>query len=250
MSHESVTHPTGAYRYLPAIAAYSSGVAAEPGFEFTALRFRETQTLADGFNRIDRELADRGLGAQALVGLELRSPGAFDFETFAAFNDEYHALLEARGLMVDGVNPISRTNVIPLHDGPTAPSILTAYLVRPSETPGTRDFVIAGSGEVRGPLLPENIAARGDVSPDGIALKADIVIEELADRLASLEAERAEATTVNVYTSHSVDHLGAKLLAGFPSIAHAGYVRWQATPPVAEIEFEMDCSRVGSLIFL
>ena len=250
MSHESVTHPTGTYRFLPAIAAYSSGVAAEPGFEFTALRFRDTPSLADGFVRIDLEIANLGLSAQALVGLELRSPGVFDFVSFAAFNDEYRKLLDARGLMVDGVNPISRTNVIPLHAGPLAPSILTAYLVRPSEAAGVRDFVIAGSGEVRGPLLPENIAARGDVSPSGLALKAEVVIEELADRLASLQAELAGATTVNVYTAHGIDHLGAKLLFEFPAIAQNGYVRWQATPPVDEIEFEMDCSRVSSLTSL
>ena len=115
MTLEVVLHPSGSYRFLPAITAYSAGFAASEGYEITALRLLDCPTLSVGLERIDQEIERRGLPASALAGLQLRSPGAFSFEAFAKFNDEYRQLLINRGLIIDGVNPISRTNVIPIH---------------------------------------------------------------------------------------------------------------------------------------
>ena len=41
----------GSYRYIPAVQ-YSSGVAAEDGFELERARFRRPVSLAEGFARL------------------------------------------------------------------------------------------------------------------------------------------------------------------------------------------------------
>ena len=57
----AIQHPSGGYRYLPAIPAYSAGVAAESGYGIHAIRFRHVLPLAAGFELIDQVLAARGL---------------------------------------------------------------------------------------------------------------------------------------------------------------------------------------------
>jgi hypothetical protein len=243
MSHIAVPHPSGSYRFLPAISAYSAGVAPTTGYDIAAWRFLDSPSLAEGFERIDREIARRRLTPAALVGLELRSPAAFDFESFAKFNDEYRQLLTDRSLLIGEINPIARTNVIPLRDGPAEPAIMTAFIMQPSERAGGIDFIVAGAGEIEGDLEPENIVARGDLSPVGLAAKVDCVLSQMIARLVALGAGIDSPTTINVYTAHDVEHLSTVIASHLPATARNGFVRWMARPPVNEIEFEMDCRR-------
>jgi len=243
MSHIAIPHVSGSYRFLPAISAYSAGVAATSGYDIAAWRFLDSPSLVEGFERIDREIARRRLAPAALVGLELRSPAAFDFESFAKFNDEYRQLLTARSLLIGEVNPIARTNVIPLRDGPAEPAITTAFIVQHSEGAGGVDFIVAGAGEIEGDLRPENIVARGDLSPAGLAAKVDCVLSQMTARLVALGAGTDSPTTINVYTAHNVEHLSTVIVSHLPAAARNGFVRWMARPPVKEIEFEMDCRR-------
>ena len=246
MSLVAIPHAAGGFRFLPAISAYSAGVAAASGYEIAALRFLDSPSLAHGFERLDREIARRGLPSSALVGLELRSPGAFDFDGFAKFNDEYRQLLIDRALLIGDINPVSRTNVIPLYDGPTEPAILTAFIVQPSEGSGGVDFIVAGAGEVNGDLGPENIVARGDVSPEGLRKKTDFVLDEMEARLVALGADTNSPTTINVYTAHDIEHLTSTIASRLPAAERNGFVRWLARPPISEIEFEMDCRKFSS----
>jgi hypothetical protein len=85
--YAAALHRTGTYRYLPAIAPYSSGVAAEPGHEIIGLRFETPPAVAEGFARLDRECAARGLPPTALTGFELRSPAPFAFGAYDEFNE-------------------------------------------------------------------------------------------------------------------------------------------------------------------
>jgi len=241
-------HPSGNYRFLPAITAYSAGFAASEGFEITALRLLDCPTLSIAFERIDAELTKRGLAPAALAGLQLRSPGAFSFEGFAEFNDEYRQSLIKRGLIIDGVNPISRTNVIPIHQQPSAPSIAVAFIVSPTQGHGASDFVVAGAGEVDGDLGPENIVARGDLSQKGLSLKVDCVLDIMLERLHALGVENP--TTVNVYTAHVVSNLNEMIEKKLPSISRHGYSTWLTTPPVKEIEFEMDCASYSKWVVI
>ena len=248
MRPSAVLHPSGNYRFLPAITAYSAGFAASEGFEITALRLLDCPTLSIAFERIDAELTKRGLAPAALAGLQLRSPGAFSFEGFAEFNDEYRQSLIKRGLIIDGVNPISRTNVIPIHQQPSAPSIAVAFIVSPTQGHGARDFVVAGAGEVDGDLGPENIVARGDLSQKGLSLKVDCVLDIMLERLHALGVENP--TTVNVYTAHVVSNLNEMIEKKLPSVSRHGYSTWLTTPPVKEIEFEMDCASYSKWVVI
>jgi hypothetical protein len=245
MPNDAVRHSTGVYRYLPAIAPYSSGVAAEPGYEILGLRFDDPPPVPDGFARLDRELAARGLPASALVGIELRSPEPFSFGAFDSFNQIYRQLLEARGLLEGGVNPIARTNVVPVTGAPAQPVLLSAFVVQPSSGAGGTDFVVAGSGEVDGPLDPSGIVARGDLSQAGLAAKAAYVLGEMRARLAALGQSPDAPTLINVYTAHELSRLGKALTEHLPAVNRSGWVHWLTRPPLVEVEFEMDLRRVS-----
>lgn len=236
-------HPAGSHRFLPAISPYSAGFAANPGYAITALTLRNSRTLEGGFLAIDKELVRRALPPSALAGLQLRSPGAFSFDAFQEFNLAYNALLNQRNLILDGVNPISRTNVIPMHDGPDQPIIEVAFIVHPTSDNGGTDFVVAGAGEIPGELDPENIVARGNLSPEGMNAKVTCVLEIMNERLAALGYDGKSPTEVNVYTVHEIPRLAEKIARQLPSIYRFGYANWITKPPVEEIEFEMDCSR-------
>ncbi len=250
MTLEVVLHSSGSYRFLPAITAYSAGFAASEGYEITALRLQNCPTLASGLERIDQELEGRGLPASALAGLQLRSPGAFSFEAFGKFNDEYRQLLIDRGLIIDGVNPISRTNVIPIHQKSAATSIAVAFIVHPSQGHGGSDFVVAGAAEISGDLGPENIVARGDASQEGLSLKVDCVLDIMLERLRALEASDGSPTTINVYTAHEISGLSEKIAIKLPSTSKNGFTTWLTKPPVEELEFEMDCSSYSNWVVI
>lgn len=242
----AIDHPSGSFRFLPATSAYSAGIAASDGFEITALRLLDCPSLVNGFSRIDDEIKRRGLSSTALVGIQIRSPGAFSLEGFAKFNSAYRQLLDDRSLTLGDVNPISRTNVIPVNEGPTEPSIAMAFIVHPSKGPGGSDFIIAGAGEVDGGLGAENIVARGDLSPEGLASKVECVLGIMLKRLVALAAAGNSPTIVNVYTAHEISGLTQAIESKLPSIAKNGYTSWLMRPPVNEIEFEMDCLRYSN----
>ena len=242
MTLEALLHPNESFRFLPALSAYSAGFAASDGYEITALRLLDCPTLSTGLERIDQEINRLGLPASALAGLQLRSPGVFSFEEFGKFNDEYRHLLIDRGLIIDGINPISRTNVIPIHQKPAAPSIAVAFIVHPSQGQGGSDYVIAGATEVNGELGPENIIARGDLSQKGLSLKVEFVLDIMLERLHALDVADERPTTVNVYTVHEIFGLTEKIEFKLRTISRNGYTVWLTRPPASELEFEMDCA--------
>ena len=247
-SLQSVAHPSGSHRYLPAISPYSAGFAANPGYAITALEFTQTNSIQEGFLAIDRELEKRNLPPSALAGLHLRSPGAFSFAAFKEFNDEYNSLLHQRSLIINGINPISRTNVIPISNGPSQPIIHSAFIVHPTTSVGGKDFVVAGAGEIPGELDPKNIVARGDLSPEGMTQKVDCVLTIMNDRLAALGYDGSSPTIVNVYTVHEIPKLATRIQSALPSVAKHGFTTWITKPPVEEIEFEMDCNSYSNWV--
>ena len=52
--------PAGNYRFIPAVFQYSSGVAANPGFEIERVRFDHPVALAEGFGRIAKYIQAAG----------------------------------------------------------------------------------------------------------------------------------------------------------------------------------------------
>jgi len=249
-----VTRPTrevasGHYRFLPGIAPYSSGVVAADDHQVVHVTLRAPVPWRDGFTLIDRHLRDEGRPRAALCAIALRSPKPFSFEGFAEFNAGYRAVLDSWGLLVDGANPIARTNVAPLVGAPSAPALYGfAYTM-----PGTVErptFVVAGSGEVV-ELAAERIVRRGETSPEAIREKAAFVMDVMRTRLRGLGADWPDVTAIDVYTPHPIEPFACDLLlrAAGPAAVHG--LRWfPSRPPVEGLEFEMDMRGVARELVL
>lgn len=244
MSHSARRHPDGAYRYLPAIDAYSAGVAAEPGHAIIGLQFTSHLSMADALVVVDEEIARRGLPATSLAALQLRVPEVMSPASFAEFNAQYLELLDQRGLLLDGMSPLARTNVVPVFGPPSEAGVFAAFLSAPREG-AAGDFVVAGSGEAIGGVGREHIAAFGDLTQAGLRVKAEVVAGIMLDRLGLLGADGSAPSVLGVYTAHEVASLPALLSQHLPASERMGFVTYASRPPVVDVEFEMDCLRVS-----
>ena len=241
--------PSGQYRFLPGIAPYSSGVAAMPGHEIVHVTLRAPVPWRDGFALIDRHLGQERRPRAALCAIALRSPKPLTFEGFAQFNAGYRAMLEAWGLLLDGANPIARTNVAPLTGAPSAPSLYAFAYTVPAATPRPT-FVVAGSGEVVD-FAAERIVRHGETSPDAIREKAAFVMGVMQTRLRGLAAEWRNVTAIDVYTPHPIEPFVRDVLLGAAGPAAIHGVRWYPShPPIIGLEYEMDMRGVARELVL
>jgi hypothetical protein len=241
--------PAGQYRFLPGIAPYSSGVAAMPGHEIVHATLRRPVPWRDGFALIDHHLRGAGRPRAALCAIVLRSPRPFTFEGFAEFNGGYRALLADWGLLVDGANPIARTNVTPVVAAPSEPSLYGFAYTLPGVTPRPT-FVVAGSGEVV-ELAAERIVRPGETSPDAMREKAAFVMSVMQTRLHGLGADWPDVTAIDVYTPHPIEPFVRDVLlaAAGPAAVHG--VRWfPSHPPIIGLEYEMDMRGVARELVL
>jgi hypothetical protein len=233
--------PTGGYRFLPGISAFSSGVVAQPGWEIVRATLASPLPWREGFARIDRHLREGGRPRVALCGIELRSPAPFTFEGFARFNDGYRAVLDEWGILVDGDNPIPRTNVAPVVAAPAEPSLYAFDYTVPGQT-ATPTFVVAGAGEMgdraRG---ADGIVRRGETSPEAMGEKARFVMGIMRARMEALGAAWSRVTAIDVYTAQPIHgFLVDEILRPAGAAAIHG-VRWfPSRPPIEGLEFEVD----------
>jgi len=238
---EVIVLPEGGYRYIKAVFQYSSGVAAEPGFEIERVRFARPLPLAEGFAAVEAHLRSIGRPTTAFCACELRSPAPFSESGFTAFNRDYVKTLERWGVYRDGVNPVARTNVCPEIAPPTAPS-LYAFSYTVAAPAGRRDsFVIAGGGELKGGQgsLAERVVRFGDTSREGMREKIRHVLGEMERRLAALGFAWRDATATQAY---SVEDLGPFLAEEIVrrGAAPAGLTWHFARPPIVGLDYEMD----------
>jgi hypothetical protein len=235
--------PDGGYRYVPGVFQYSAGVAAEPGFAIERARFARCVPLDEGFARIEAHLKSLGRPLSAFCACELRSPAPFTEQGFVDFNRIYVGTLERWNVMRDGANPVARSNVCPEIDPPATPGFYAFSYTVPASGGG---LVIAGSGEAaEGHKDYRSVTVRaGETSPDAILEKARWVLGEQERRLAVLGASWRDVTATHVYTVHDIHpFLGSELVRRG---AAAGGITWQyCRPPVAGLEYEMDCRGVG-----
>ena len=141
-----ISHPTGSYRFLPGIAPYSCGVIANPGHEIVHVTLAIAQPWRDGLGLVDRILRDQGRQRAELCAMELRSPKPFTMPGFIEFNRAYCEVLAEWGVLVDGANPVARTNVCPVTmDGPE-PVLHAFSFVRPNAGLQRQTFIVAGAG--------------------------------------------------------------------------------------------------------
>jgi len=234
----------GNYRFIPAVFQYSSGAAADEGFEIERVRFDSLVPLADGFAQIASYIQAAGRPLTSFCGCELRSPAAFTDESFRAFNLHYVKTLAEWGIYDGTTNPVARSNVCPEIDPPAEPSFYAFSFTRPSQITSP-SFVIAGGAEARegtGPYA-ERIVRYRDLSPDGIRDKVRFTAGAMEQRLAAFGFGWTDTTGVQAYSIrdfHPV--LGDELVRR--GAARSGLTWHFARPPVIDLEYEMDCRRV------
>ncbi len=249
-----IDNPRGNYRFLTGIAPYSSGVVAMPGFEIVHVNLQQPIAYLEGFDRIARHLTAADRPFHALCSIELRLPAPLSFEGFATFNDEYQQLLADRDLMLDGRNPIARTNIAPAVQAPEEPSLYAFAYSVPSANENTRPtFIVAGAGDLedQGNLSPDAIVRPNETSDEALREKAAIVMQVMQTRLNGLQVNWAAATTIDVYTVYALQpFIVDTLLIQMDKAAIHG-VHWHFShPPIEGLAFEMDLRGVREEIWI
>src|SRR5438094_579743 len=238
--------PGGGYRFLPGIAPFSSGAVASSGYQVVHATLRAPLPWRDGFALIDRHLHAEGRPRAALCAIELRSRAPFSFEGFDAFNAGYRALLTDWKLLVDGENPIARTNVAPVVGAPTEPSLYGFGYTIPGGTPRPT-FIVAGAGEMRERGVGvEGIVRHGETSTAAMREKAAHVMAIMQARLHGLGVAWSDVTAIDIYTAKPIAPFLADtvLVPAGPSAIHG--VRWfPSRPPIVGLEYEMDLRGVS-----
>ena len=233
--------PKGGYRYIPAVFQYSSGVAAEPGFEIERVRLLKPLPLADGFAFVERHISGLGRPSTAFAACELRSAAPFTEEGFHEFNREYVKTLARWQIYEDGKNPVARTNVCPAHAKPTEPVLYAFSYTVPASGVRRGGFIVAGGAEVRAGSgsYAERTVRNGETSPDAMREKLQFVVAEMEQRLTSLGFAWHDALSTQAYTVQDIGALVGPELAGRGVLP--GGLSWHfARPPVVGLEFEMD----------
>ena len=108
--------------------------------------------------------------------MELRSPKPFSFTGFNQFNAGYIEVLMKWDILLDGMNPVARTNIAPAVNPPGEPSLYGFSYTVPSKAT-RKTFVVAGAGELpEGSLNPNDVVRRGESGAAAIQEKARFVM--------------------------------------------------------------------------
>ena len=241
----------GNYRFLPGVAPFSSGAVADPGYQVIHVTLRRPMPWRKGFDLIDAHLSAEGRPRQALCAIELRIPEPLTGEGFDTFNAGYRALLTEWDILLNGENPIARTNVAPVVGAPSEPSLYGFAYTAPGG-PDAPTFIVAGSGETRDRSLDAKGLVRfGETSPAAMREKAAYVMGVMRDRLHNLGADWPDVTAINVYTVHPIESFLADVILREAGAAAIHGVTWHLSgPPVKDIEFEMDMRGVARRLWL
>jgi hypothetical protein len=237
--------PAGNYRFIPAVFQYSSGAAADSGFEVERVRFDKLLPLAEGFAEAARYIRAAGRPLTSFCACELRSPGAFTEDGFRKFNQHYVKTL-AEWKIFDGTsNPVARSNVCPEIDPPSEPSFYAFSFTRPGSG-SAPSFVIAGGAELRGGsgTYPERIVRYKELGPDAMKEKVQFTVGSMQERLGDFGFGWKDTTAVQAYSVHDFHPVMADELVRRGAV-RSGLTWHFARPPVVDLEFEMDCRRVA-----
>jgi hypothetical protein len=234
----------GNYRFIPAVFQYSSGAAAQPGYEIERVRFDRLVPLAEGFAQAAVYITAAGRPLTAFCACELRSPAAFTEAGFRAFNEHYVKTLAEWHIYDGSTNPVARSNVCPEIDPPAEPSFYAFSFTRPTQAT-TPTFVIAGGAEARsgGGTYPERIVRYRDLSPEGLQEKVRFTTREMERRLQLFGHAWPDTTGVQAYTIRDFHPVLADELVR-RGATRSGLTWHFARPPVIDLEYEMDCRRV------
>lgn len=241
----------GNFRFLKGIEVFSSGAVAQPGYEIVHATFHPLPPLNKGFELIERHLQRTQRSLNALCAMELRLPQPLSAQGFKEFNQPYIKKLADWNLLVEGLNPVARTNVAPEANPVPEPSVYGFSYTVPAQHQGAT-FVVTGVAEVQfredGRL---DIIAPGDVSLIGLRQKANGVLQVLAIRLQAMEVRWADVTAVGIYTVRDIHPLLATTILPALQGADRHGICWHyAWPPVVGLELEIDVRGVRQEIVL
>ena len=236
---ERVWNERGGYHFLPAIRAFSSGVVADDEHELVRVR---THRPVSALPELLQEVL-RGRAPATLCAMELRTGQPFSWSGFAAFNDRYAEMLDELGVTVDGVNPVARTNVVPVLDPPAEPTIhaLTVTVPRSGRRP---TFVVAGAADVAGNSAA-GVVRPGESGPEALREKAEFVLARMVERLGALGVEPDELATPHVYTVHPLDPELCAAVGSAVGDREGSFRLHPSRPPIEGLEFEMDVRSVA-----
>ena len=237
--------PESGYRYLPGVWQYSAGVIADPGYGITRVRFPVPMPLTEAFDAAAKIITDAGRPLRALCAWELRSPEPFTGRSFVEFNEKYVALLDRWGV-ARGANPVARSNLCPTLARVPEPSA-EAFSFTDRVDASMVEYVVSGSAEApegRGDYKDHAVAYQ-DVSADGLLAKMRFVVAEMRRRMTAMGVIDHPPQVVQVYTIHDVQRFLAGEVLG--RLGNPGGLVWHPhRPPVVDLEYEMDCRRVGT----
>ena len=242
----------GNYKFLQGIEPYSCGVIADENFELVRVTMLQSIKWDNGFDEISKYLAKENQSIHALASIELRSPYVRSMTEFIEFNSNYINVMSEFDLLVKGLNPIARTNVVPASSSDTETTLHAFSYTRQIANSSLKSFVVAGAGELSGSALDsQDIIRYQDTSQDGLSEKVRCVRDVMTDRLIKLGVGWNDVTSTSIYTVHDVQSIIDKsLLPYIHTASRFGLQFFWARPPVIDIEFEMDARGVHVEIFL
>lgn len=240
MSQLLVNNPHAGYRFLPCSDPFSFGVAANPGYQIQTSRMLVDVPWREGLEYVRDHLERHGLSRHDLCAIQLRCPKPLSVGAFGDFNAQYFELLVDWGIIVDGQNPVARTNVAPVVDPPKQIVLHAVSYVTPSSSSGT--FVISGGGELpHRSLERERIVRVGETSPDAMREKANCVVRIMQTRLKRLEVDPSQISRIAVYSAYNWgEFFESQIIAGLRIASQVGINWFHARPPVIDLDFEMD----------
>lgn len=235
-------NPRGNFHFLRGGAAYSGAVIADPGYAIQYVTFLHPLPVTQGFDFAADYVQKQGRPTQSLCAIQLRSPRPLTSEEFGAFNaGTYRPALEKYDLLVDGVSPMTRSNLA-VEINPPAQAVLYAFgYTIPSDDTGTRDFVLSGAGDID---ASGNIIRGGETSDDAMRDKAKFVMDDLSARLKTLNVTWDDVTAFNVYVAYNIFPYLRETMLEPMGRAQMDGVRWYFTrPPIVGLELEADARR-------
>jgi hypothetical protein len=235
----------GNYRFIPAVFQYSSGAAADSGFEVERVRFDRLLPLAEGFALAANYIRAAGRPLTSFCACELRSPAAFTEDGFRKFNEHYVKTLAEWKIFDGTTNPVARSNVCPEIDPPAEPSFYAFSFTRPGHST-MPSLVIAGGAELRGGngTYPERIVRYKDLSADALKEKVRFTVASMEERLGEFGFGWKDTTAVQAYSVHDFHPVMTDELVR-RGAARSGLTWHFARPPVVDLEYEMDCRCVA-----
>jgi hypothetical protein len=236
-----VRREAGGYWFLPSIRAFSRGVVADDDHEIVRARTDGQVPVADLPALVRRVVVvEHGRPPAAVCAVELRSPRPFTQQGFDDFNKGYAAMLDELGITVDGVNPVARTNVVPLLDPPAEPVVFGFSFTVPRSAGGGPTYVVAGAAETTVDGPGTGIVREGETGADALREKAAVVLARMTERLQALGARRELLTTAHVYTPHALAPELCAAIAREAGDRDGSFRLHPSRPPVEGLEFEMD----------